>query len=90
MNKKIIVAGFPPQRPGFDTRSGYVGFVVDKVALGQFSPITWVSSANSYSTDCSTLIIYRPGLEKLAKIVAGVPSGLSLTPPQKTIKIKET
>jgi hypothetical protein len=30
-----LVAGFPPRRPGFDPRSGYVGFVVDKVALGQ-------------------------------------------------------
>jgi hypothetical protein len=32
---KRLVAGFPPRRPGFDPRSGYVGFVVDKVALGQ-------------------------------------------------------
>jgi hypothetical protein len=32
-------------------------FVVDKVALGQ------ISTANSYSTDCSTIIIiYDPGL----------------------------
>jgi hypothetical protein len=37
-----------------------VGFVVDKVALGQ------VSSANSHSTDCSTLIIYDPGLVQQA------------------------
>jgi hypothetical protein len=26
---------FPPKRPGFEFRSGHVGFVVDKVALGQ-------------------------------------------------------
>jgi hypothetical protein len=32
---KRLVAGFPPRRPGFDPRSGHVGFVVDKVALGQ-------------------------------------------------------
>jgi hypothetical protein len=31
---KRLVAGFPPRRPGFDPRSGHVGFV-DKVALGQ-------------------------------------------------------
>jgi hypothetical protein len=31
----LEVAGFPPRRPGFDHRSGHVGFVVDKVALGQ-------------------------------------------------------
>jgi hypothetical protein len=30
-----LVIGFPSQRAGFDPRSGYVGFVVDKVALGQ-------------------------------------------------------
>jgi hypothetical protein len=29
---------------------------------GKFSPSTSVSPANSHSTDCSTLIIYRPGL----------------------------
>jgi hypothetical protein len=30
-----LVAGFPPRRPGFKHGSGQVGFVVDKVALGQ-------------------------------------------------------
>jgi hypothetical protein len=30
---KRLVASFPPRRPGFDPRSGYLGFVVDKVAL---------------------------------------------------------
>jgi hypothetical protein len=29
---------------------------------GRFSPSTSASSANSHSTDCSTLIIYHPGL----------------------------
>jgi hypothetical protein len=32
---KRLVAGFPPQRPGFEPGSGHVGFGVDKVALGQ-------------------------------------------------------
>jgi hypothetical protein len=32
---KRLVAGFPPRRPGFDPWSAEVGFVVDKVALGQ-------------------------------------------------------
>jgi hypothetical protein len=32
---KRLVAGFPPRRPGFKPGSGQVGFVVDKVALGQ-------------------------------------------------------
>jgi hypothetical protein len=55
-----LVAGFLPRRPGFDPRSGHVGFVVDKVALGQVSfsvYSTSVSPANSPS-DCSTSI-YR-------------------------------
>jgi hypothetical protein len=30
-----LIAGFPPRRPGFKTGSSHVGFVVDKVALGQ-------------------------------------------------------
>jgi hypothetical protein len=29
------IAGFPLQRPGFEPGSGQVGFVVDKVVLGQ-------------------------------------------------------
>jgi hypothetical protein len=32
---KQLVAGFPPRRPGFEPGSSHVGFVVDKVALGQ-------------------------------------------------------
>jgi hypothetical protein len=30
-----LVAGFPPQLPGFSPGSGHVGFVVDNVAQGQ-------------------------------------------------------
>jgi hypothetical protein len=45
-----------------------VGFVVDKVTLGQVSPSISISYANFYSIDCSTLfIIYRPGLIERAK-----------------------
>jgi hypothetical protein len=32
---KQLVARFPPRWPGFNPRCGQVGFVVDKVALGQ-------------------------------------------------------
>jgi hypothetical protein len=31
----MFVTCFPLQRPEFDNRSGHVGFVVDKMALGQ-------------------------------------------------------
>jgi hypothetical protein len=30
----LALASIPPRRPGFEPRSGHVGFVVDKVALG--------------------------------------------------------
>jgi hypothetical protein len=30
-----LVAGLPPRQPRFEHWSGHVGFVVDKVALGQ-------------------------------------------------------
>jgi hypothetical protein len=30
-----LVADFPPRQPGFEPGSGHVGFVVDKVELGQ-------------------------------------------------------
>jgi hypothetical protein len=40
-----------------------VGFVVDKVALGQVFSDNFGSPADSYSTDCSTIIIiYQLGL----------------------------
>jgi hypothetical protein len=32
---KRLVADFPPRRPRFGLGSAHVGFVVDKVALGQ-------------------------------------------------------
>jgi pantoate kinase len=35
-----------PRRPGFDSGSVHVGFVVDKVALGQFSQSTSVFLVN--------------------------------------------
>jgi hypothetical protein len=50
-----LAAGLPPQRPGFDPRSVHVGFVVDKVALGQgflrvlrFSPVNFIPPVLHY------------------------------------------
>jgi hypothetical protein len=42
--------------------SGHVGFVMDKVAVGQVFSEYFVSPANFHSTDCSTFIIYHPVL----------------------------
>jgi hypothetical protein len=33
--QKLLVTSFSPQKPEFNLRAIYVGFVVDKVALGQ-------------------------------------------------------
>jgi hypothetical protein len=47
---KRLVAGLSPRRPGFAPGSIHVGFVVDKVALGRFSPSISVSPAKYHST----------------------------------------
>jgi hypothetical protein len=44
-----------------------MGFVVDEVALGQVFSEYFVSPANFHSADCSTLIIYHPGLVQYSK-----------------------
>jgi hypothetical protein len=41
----------------FDPGSGQVGFVVDKMALGKFSPSTSVSPGNLHSTNCFTITL---------------------------------
>jgi hypothetical protein len=51
-----LVAGLPQRRPGFDPGLVYVGFVVDKVALGQgffyrerrFSPVNFIPPVLHY------------------------------------------
>jgi hypothetical protein len=77
-----LVAGFPPRRPGFEPRSGYVGFVVDKVALGQVF-------FEDFSVPCQLSfhrLLHTHHLSSRAgttgQLVADVPSGLGLTPPQ--------
>jgi hypothetical protein len=81
-----LVADFPPQRPGFKPRSGYVGFVVDKVALRHvFSEYFSFQSQFSFHR-----LFHIHHLSSKAgtkgQFVADVPSGLSLTPPQETKK----
>jgi hypothetical protein len=53
-------AGFPLRRPelAYGQHVGFVGFVVDKVALGQVFSSTSFSPAN-HSTDFSIIIITR-------------------------------
>jgi hypothetical protein len=54
---KRLVAGFP-----LESGSGHVGFVVDKVALGRVTSEYFHFPVDSHSTDCSTIIVYHPGL----------------------------
>jgi hypothetical protein len=60
---KRLVAGFPPWRPGFDPGSGQVGFVEDKVALGQIFSEYFGFFANLHSTKFSIIIITRGRLQ---------------------------
>jgi hypothetical protein len=54
-----LVVIFPLRSPRFELWSGHVGFVVDKVARGRFSPRTWVFHTYD-SSGCSTFIIHHP------------------------------
>jgi hypothetical protein len=62
-----LVAGLSPRRLGFDPGSVHVGFVVDKVVLGQvfprvlrFSPVNFIPSVLHYLG--KKLIIFIIGL----------------------------
>jgi hypothetical protein len=79
----LIFLVFPPWRPGFEPGSGRVVlFVVDKVALGQvFSEYFGFPCQSFYPllhTDHHLLF----GDGTVGQIVADIPRGLSLTPPQ--------
>jgi hypothetical protein len=67
----------------FETRSGHVGFVADKVALGQvFSEYLGFPCYFSFYRLFHTHHHLPSGPGTIGQIVADVPSGLSLTPPQ--------
>jgi hypothetical protein len=63
MNKAVpwfrrLAASLPPHSPGFDPGSVHVGFLVDKVALGQvfcqvlwFSPVSFIPPVLCYFDD---------------------------------------
>jgi hypothetical protein len=82
-----LVAGFPQRRSEFEPKSCHVGFVVDKVDLGQVS-----SEYFGFSCQFSLHITHSSSIFQgcySRQLVADVPSGLSLTPPQeKNVKVK--
>jgi hypothetical protein len=78
-------SGSPPRRLGFEPRSGHVGIVVDKVALGQvFSEYFGFPYQFSFHR---LLHIHHlsSGAGTISQLVADVPSGLSLSPQKKKI-----
>jgi hypothetical protein len=75
---------FPTAGTGFEPRSNYVGFVVDKVALGQvFSEYSGFPCQFPFHRLLHTHHL-SSGAGTIDQLVADVPSGLSLTPPRKT------
>jgi hypothetical protein len=50
-----LFAGLSPRRPGFDTGSVYVGFVVDKVTLGQVFPSSTSVLPCQFHSTCAPL-----------------------------------
>jgi hypothetical protein len=80
-----LVTGFPPRRPGFEPRSGHVGFVVDKVALWQVSS-EYFGCPHQFSFDRLLHSHHHhhlsSGADTVGEVVTDVQSGLSLTPPQ--------
>jgi hypothetical protein len=76
---KAVLASFPSRRPGLEPRSGTVA---DKATLGQvFSEYFGFPCQSFYRLLHAHLLSSEAGI--LVQIVADVPSGFSLTPPQK-------
>jgi hypothetical protein len=85
-----LVAGFPQRWPGFDPRSSNVGFVVNKVALGQvFSKYFDIPCQSSFHQLLHSHHHLSSGAGTIGQLVADVPSGFSLTPPEGTKEIKK-
>jgi hypothetical protein len=60
---RAIAQAVSRRLPAFEPGSGHVGFMANKVALGQGFSEYFVSPAKSHSTDCSTItIIHHPKL----------------------------
>jgi hypothetical protein len=64
-----LVAGLSPQRPGISPGSLHVGFVVDKLALGQVFPRElWFSSVNFIPP----VLHYKEKQKKLTIFITGL------------------
>jgi hypothetical protein len=79
-NLRQLVAGFPPQRPAFEPRSGHMGFVVDRVALAQAISKCFGFLCESFHRLLHAHNHPSSGAGTVDQIVADIPSGLCLTP----------
>jgi hypothetical protein len=79
-----LVAGFPPRRTGFDPKTDHARIVVNKAALGQV-----YSESFGFPCQFSVYQMLHTRLSSAAgticQLVADIPNGLSLTPPQGTM-----
>jgi hypothetical protein len=83
-----LVSDFPPQLPGFDLRSGHVGFVIDKVALGQVF-FEYLGFSCRLIPPTVPLIVMPSGVGTVGQTVADIRSGPSPTSsPNKKVKVK--
>jgi hypothetical protein len=77
-----LVAGFPKRRPGFEPRSGHVGFV-DRWTGAGFLPVLPFPLPNLIPPTAP----HSSGVGTIGQLLAHVTSGLNVTPPQETKKI---
>jgi hypothetical protein len=84
-NRKLKLARLPLRRPRFEPRSSHMGFVLDKVELGQiFSEYFSFPCQFSFHLLLHIQHHLSSGAATIGQLLADVPSGLSLTPPQET------
>jgi hypothetical protein len=74
-----LVADLSPRRPGFDPGSIYVGFVLDKVSLGQVFPRVLRFSVLHYKEKRKKIIFITGLHNKLQGCGASVASAAGLT-----------
>jgi hypothetical protein len=78
---RSLVASRLPRRPGFAPGSIHVGFLVDKVALGQVFLLVLRFSPVSISFQCCCPNSYHLGNAYYANIKAGIHAWVRPTPP---------
>jgi hypothetical protein len=82
-----LVASLSPRRPGFESRSGNLGFVVGKTAQGQEFSGYFYFPYDSFHRLIHTRHHPSLGTGAVCQIVADVPIELSLTLTQESLEI---